>query len=641
MPGPSRVVAPLSRLFCFFVLAFSVPTLPLPAFCQTDPYLEQLQKHAILQKLPDERTWEVLLHYTRTLTGNLKSRIDDPKFFLARDGRTNPQAELMATLGEMFVPPRKDGEYTACRFPARYDWLSAKLRIDPTRLPAYQCSERDKSLGAVEANSAVLVFPVGHINSPASMFGHTLIRIDGTSKSNLISYAGNYAAITTDTNGFVYAWKGIFGGYKGYYSLMPYYIKVKEYNDLEHRDMWEYRLRLSEPEVKKMLSHIWELQNIKSSYYFLDENCSYNLLFLIEAARPELHLTDRTGVVVLPTQTIGIARESGILEDPRYRPSQGTRIRNIVSLLDSDAQQWARDLAYGAREPASLDQSGRPATDKIAMLDAAIEFLQFRLARKELEQDAFNKSYLKLLARRSALGAAPQELYNFPEPSRPEAGHPTTRIGLGGGERSGEGYLSLELQPELHALLDPDQGYLKGAQIKFFDAALDYRLPDHGFRLRTLHLVDILSLTPRDIFFKPLSWKVNTGFDTEPLRDGTDHLIYRLNTGGGFAVSSSFGGIWYTMGEVDANIGSGLRGDATIGPGLSLGALEQLADWWKLHLAASGFWYRLGDDRTLVKISADQNFRLAQNSSLSLLFSLSFANSHRTDDASLRWNYYF
>jgi hypothetical protein len=612
-----------------------------PALCQQEPYPEQMEQSAAQQELYRERTWEVLLHYTKTLTGGYQSRIDDPKFFLSPRGRTDRQAELAATLQEIFVPPLKDGDYLACRFPARFEWLSSRLGIDAARLPAYSCSERDKALSTVAGRSAVLVFPVGHINSPASMFGHTLIRIDGASKSNLVSYAGNYAAATTDTNGFVYAWKGLFGGYQGYYSLMPYYIKVKEYNDLEHRDMWEYRMKLSETEVQQMLNHIWELQGIKSSYYFLDENCSYNLLFLIEAARPGLHLTEKTGLFVLPTQTISIARDSGILEEPRYRPSQGTRIRNILALLDGNGQRLARDLAYGVRDPDQLEASSLARTQKIAILDAAAEFEQFRLARKELTQDDFNKSYLKLLAQRSRQGAAPEGLYNFRQPPGPESGHPGSKVALGAGLRRGEAYGALEIQPALHTLLDPDRGYLRGAQIKFLDTSLDYRIVPEELRVRSLHLVDILSLTPRDTFFKPMSWKVNTGLDSEALRNGKDYLIYRLNTGTGYAVSSFSGGIWYALGEIDVNAGAKLRAGVTVGPGLSAGAVEQLTDWWKLHLAASGFVYQLGDDRIVTKLFAGQNFRVARNNSLSLEYGLEFVNRHRVEDARLLWNYYF
>ncbi|GFO67672.1 hypothetical protein GMLC_12510 [Geomonas limicola] len=633
---PARLLASIATLGFLVSLVFPVPASAQPA---EDPYLVELQQRAVQQSLATERTWEVLLHYTRPWKGGIKSRIDDPAFFLAPGGRSEPQLELLATLAQMFKTPDRDGAYLACRFPARFAWLTSRLGIDPARLPEYRCSERDKALAAVEGRSAVLVFPVGHINSPASMFGHTLIRIDGSSKSSLISYAGNYAAVTTDTNGFVYAWKGIFGGYKGLYSLMPYYVKVKEYNDLEHRDMWEYPLNLSPDEVKAMLNHLWELQNITSSYYFLDENCSYNLLFLIEAARPSLQLTKRTGLLVLPTQTIDIALHSGILELPRYRPSQGTRIRHLGSFLDDAGRQTSWRLAHGAASPDELGRLDKK--QQIAAHDAAIEFLQVRLARRELSQEEFNQKYLKLLAQRSALGAAPEELYRIPEPARPESGHQSSRASLGAGLRRGEPYAALGFQLALHTLMDPDQGYIRGAQIKFLDTALDYRLPDDGMRLRSLHLVDILSLTERDLFFKPLSWKVSTGWDTELLRDGTDHLIYRLNTGGGVAGGSPFGGIWYGLGEVDVNLGTGLRGDAALGLGVSAGALEQLTPWWKLHLSASIFSFELGDQRTRIKLSLDQNLRLAQNDSLSLLYSRQFVNRHHVEDVSLLWNHYF
>lgn len=636
----TRAIKAVAALRLILPCLASLLSLAAPATSAEYPYLAQLQKAATEQKLSEERTWEVLLHYTKTLSGGYQSRIDDPAFFLSPQGRVDREGELAATLNGFFVPG-KDGEATACRFPARFHWLSSRLGIDPTRLPDYSCSEMDKALAAVSGHSAVLVFPVGHSNSPASMFGHTLIRIDSDSKSNLISYAGNYAAETTDTNGFVYAWKGLTGRYRGFYSLMPYYIKVKEYNDLEHRDMWEYRLKLSEAEVKKMLDHIWELQNIKSSYYFIDENCSYNLLFLIEAARPELHLAEKTRFFVLPTQTIDIALDSGVLGEPSYRPSQGTRIRNIVGQLDGEKRQMARDLAYGVRAPESLEQSPAAGSEKIEMLDAAIEFVQFRLARKELSQEDFNRSYLQLLSQRSRLGAAPVGLYDFAEPSRPESGHSSSKFATGLGVRRGEGYAELEVQLALHSLLDPDQGYLRGSQIQFLDTVLDYRLPAEEVRLRSLHLVDIFSITPRDVFFKPMSWKVNTGLDTEVLRNGRDYLMYRLNAGGGFAVSSWRGGIWYALGEIDVNAATQLRAGVTAGPGLECGALEQITDWWKLHLSASGFLYRLGDDRTAFKVSAGQNFRLTQNNSLSAIYAVQFVNRHRVGDGRVLWNYYF
>ena len=625
----------------FGVLILALIIAPATAFCQESDYLENLVREAGRLKLHEERGWRALLHYGKGFTGKYKSKIDDIKFFNSPEGRSDPGAELEATLRSFFLAESKDGQNSICRYPARYAWLAERLHIDQSQLPIASCSERDSSLGAIEAKSAVLVFPVGHINSPASMFGHTLIRIDGSGKSSLISYAVNYSAANTDSNGVIYAWKGLTGGYKGYYSLMPYYDKVREYNDLEHRDMWEYKLSLTAPEVRRMLDHIWELQNIESSYYFLDENCSYNLMFLIEVARPELQLTNRAGFFVLPSDTVQIAMNNGIIEDVKYRASQGTRIRNILSQLDPAGQQIAHDLSFQTDDPARVNQLPLPTTEKIKILDLASGFVQFRFSRNEIAKDAYSRSYLKILSARSALGGAPEDLYKIEEPSRPDEGHGTTKLSAATGVHRGELFGELNIRPEFHALLDPNQGYLPGAQIKFLDTSVRYGADAEAFYLKSLHILDIVSISPRDMFFKPVSWKVNTGFDREMLHDRQEHLIYRLNTGGGFSYASPFGGIWYLLGELDINAGPDFRAFVAAAPGFSLGMTEQLSQSTKLLLTLSGFWYLAGDDRTSVKAAAALNRRLTQNNSLSLETSYEYMNREPVSDVALRWNYYY
>jgi hypothetical protein len=126
------------------------------------------------------------------------------------------------------------------------------------------------------------------------MYGHTLLRVDAKDqdeKTRLLAYAINYAANTNETNGVAFAINGLFGGYPGTFSMMPYYLKVREYSDMENRDVWEYELNLSPDVVDRVLMHVWELGPIYFDYYFFDENCSYYLLELLEAARPDMNLT--------------------------------------------------------------------------------------------------------------------------------------------------------------------------------------------------------------------------------------------------------------------------------------------------------------------------------------------------------------
>ena len=301
-------------LFCF-------KPLPCSSFRQfraragqgSEAYLRTLVAAAQQKNLYADRYWNILLHYKSSWSG-MTSLVDDPKFFLSSEGKTNPQAELEATLAAFFQAPALGDDHPQCRFVARYAWLKEQLNIDEAKLPSVTCAKYREALGNIRMLSAALIFPAAYGNGPASMFGHTLIRIDSTLKSELLSYAVNYAAHAEDSNGFVYTFKGLFGFYKGYYSILPYYEKVKEYNNIEHRDIWEYHLNLSEPEVRRMVMRIWELKDTYSDYYFFTENCSYNLLFLLEAARPAVDLTpfrERARFWVIPSDTIRAVVESG------------------------------------------------------------------------------------------------------------------------------------------------------------------------------------------------------------------------------------------------------------------------------------------------------------------------------------------
>ena len=59
--------------------------------------------------------------------------------------------------------------------------------------------------------------------------------------------------------------------------------------------------------------------------------------------------------------------------------------------------------------------------------------------------------------------------------------------------------------------MDPDDGYVEGAQINLFDLRGRYYFKEEQARLHSLRLIDIFSLATRDKFFRPVSWKVNTG----------------------------------------------------------------------------------------------------------------------------------
>ncbi|MDY7031383.1 MAG: DUF4105 domain-containing protein [Thermodesulfobacteriota bacterium] len=628
----------VSPVFLFIIL-FPFLLFPQHVSSADDSYVNSLISLAEEKGLFKEKYWKILLHYKDTLFGQ-KSLIDDPAFFLAKNGKNDPKAELEATLRAFFRNSGK-GDPAVCRFIARFTWLKKQLNIDVSELPLGRCSAFDNVIGRIKPTSVALIFPAEYMNNPASMFGHTLINIESGVKSKLLAHTINYSAFTGETFGPLFAFKGVFGFYRGYYSMLPYYEKVREYSDISQRDMWEYELNLTEEEVRKMLMHLWELQNIYSQYYFFTENCSFNLLFLLDAARPSLDLTKSFRLSVIPIDTVKEIQEKGLVVNVDYRPSKSTKIRYIASQLNDIGQKLALLIAEEEMHPVEIIDSHMGLEEKIITLDLAIEYIQYRYVKKEIDRERYTSVFLKTLKARSKLRASSEKLYELPVPDQPEKGHGSNRLGLGFGFQDGDLFEEVRYRPAYHSLLDDDRGYDPGAQIQFGNFNLRYYSEDDRLVLERFDIIDIISLAHRDRFFKPYSWKFSTGFNRKYLYDGRDHPVARVNTGGGFSYYKDRVGLYYCMVETDLNVSSRLDDSFALGIGPSIGLKGKVNKTWLIHVGASSIYYPLGDTHWDLKVSLDQNFTINRNNSVVLECSWNKSFDHDYGEFVLMWNLYF
>lgn len=543
-------------LFLFLLLPQPLPALETGSLADA----------AVGRALHRSRAWQVLLHY-RLRGGEVTSLVDDPRFFLSPAGKRDPESELRALSEGIMEDPSKGDDHVRCRFPARSEWLIGELGLSKESLPSPSCRKLDGFLSDLNPEVAHLVFPSAHNNGPASMFGHTLVRIGREGGSDLLSHAVNYAAHADDTNGLLYAVKGIFGLYPGYYSILPHFEKLKEYGDLEHRDVWEYRLELTRGEVRRMALHVWELQEISSDYFFFDENCSFNLLFLIEAARPSLELAreywDRVGFWVMPVDTIQVLRKKGVLGGVAYRPSLATRISHAAALLPPETRDWARQTGAGERDAASIDPGLSPRERAIA-LELAAEYTRYLYSTRAIPLDVYQKRFHGILRERSRLQAV-EGMPQPPRPAEPESGHPPGRVTISYGWWKNRRYVEVEGRPAYHDLLDPPDGYTRGAQIGFMTVAGRWYPEEESLKLERVIPVDILSIATRDTFFRPVSWKVRGGVERFPVRDLPRALGGRLETGGGVA--------WELPGSLTASLfaDADLRMSGRLPDGFSIG----------------------------------------------------------------------
>ncbi len=557
-----------------------------------DPtYLAELVARARALRLARDPGWLRLGHWRpRLLRGGWKSEADGAAFFRAPRGKTDPAAELEATLaGFLDASPAQDElDDAQCRFPARFAFLAGKLGFDPARLPPRRCPRFEEFFGRIRPQGVTVVFSSYYLNNPASSFGHTLLRLDkapeaiGGKHFELLDYGVDYAATVDTGNALLYAAKGLLGFFKGEFKAYPYYYKVREYGDYESRDLWEYDLALTPAEVALLGAHVWELGGTWFDYWYLDENCSYHVLRALEGVAPRLDLLPHVGrFVVLPSDTIqALFRTPGLVRRVHYRPSIRTQFEARARSLSAEELRAVERLA---RDPAAPLDPAAPAATRVTVLDAAVDLLDLRHARGLIEgkDPAAARDRQALLERRAALGvpSAPLEIPT-PELRRPERGHGSSRIGLGGGAaRDGGGTVLLDARLALHDLGDPADGYPPLAQIEFLPLRLRWTPRERRLDLDDVSLVRVLSLNPVNRFDTRPSWRMRLGATT--VRDGgCDRCVaFAAELGGGFA-AADLGGALDLLGTADVELLASPRLDGAGGsgwrPGVGPSALARL-----------------------------------------------------------------
>ncbi|MCQ2046457.1 membrane protein [Stutzerimonas stutzeri] len=590
-----------------------------------------------LHRLADETYWHSLGHYERGKLGGWRSYVDDDDFFLAEGGEQDPAAELAATLTALYAPATQGDRHAQCVYPARSRWLREQLNL--TDLPAVECSEFATWYAEVAPHSAVLVFPAAYLNSPSSMFGHTLLRIDqaniDTQGSPLLSSALNFGAFIEGLdNSILYAWKGLMGGYPGLFSLLPYREKIGEYSRLENRDLWEYRLNLTPDETGRMLEHVWELKQIRFDYFFFDENCSYRLLELLEIARPGLRLTAQFPLTAIPADTVRAVIDAGLVEGIDYRPSRERELLARTEPLETEELNWVRQLAD---DPQLLEQSGYlelPAERRALIQDGAYRLVRYRVTGEERDAANAAQSYRLL----QAINRNPPPRLEVERPILPEYGHESRTLQFGLGSHGDRAFAEYGLRMAYHDLLDNLEGFPMGAQIEIAQLRMR-QYEGNRWTLQRLDLAGIRSLTPVTPLLRPWSWQVAAGLERVPEAD-QDRLVGHLNGGGGFTWQFGDGLLGFALATAR------LEHNPDFGAAISPAAGFDSGLLWRnragnLLLEARGDYFHNGEVRR--RISFAQQFELYDDIGLRLGLERSF--SHRAEaetevQLQLRWYYY-
>ncbi|AZC65824.1 DUF7840 domain-containing protein [Pseudomonas chlororaphis] len=594
--------------------------------------------HSRLQQLANDPFWISLGHYETAKLGGWRSYVSDPKFFLAANGAEHPDAELKATLDALYAPASSGNQHAQCVYPARTRWLKAQLNLSD--LPAVDCNEFNQWFKDVSPHSTVMIFPAAYLNSPSSMFGHTLLRIDQADvQSNhtaLLSYAINFGAyIEGSDNSILYAWKGLMGGYPGLFALVPYQEKLSEYRSLENRDLWEYRLNLTQAETERMVEHVWELKQIKFDYFFFDENCSYRLLELLQVARPSLRLTEQFPLTAIPTDTVKAVKEAGLVEKIEYRPSRERELLERAKPLSNDEQQWVLKVSADQQQLQEPAFKALPRDRQALIIDAAYRLERYRANGQERDPQRAQRSFELL----RAINRNPPPELLIERPGLPEDGHESRTWQVGVGTRGDQAFGEYGLRMAYHDLNDNAEGFPLGAQIEILQMKLRQYEGNH-WQLQQLDLATIRSLTPRNELLQPWSWQVTGGLERVPGKHDDETLVSHVNGGGGGTWQLSENMLGFALGTVRVEHNADFAGFITPAAGFNTGLL------WKnplgnFSLEAKGDYFTNGEVRR--SLSLNQQWELSRNLGLRLSAQREFSHLATAENEvmlELKWYHY-
>lgn len=627
-------------------------------------YLDELINNVNNSALHLDPQWRALLHADLSSIALWeKSLIDGKAFFLSPNGKTDFHGELLATLRAFFATEPMNDNHPQCKFPARFKWLKNKLQIDDGQIPHPTCSELQEWYTALNPHKLVLVFPSSFLNNPASAFGHTLLRVDslsGNSSAPLLSYAINYSADTKDENALLYAAKGIFGGYEGFFSIGPYYKKVTQYSDIENRDIWEYELKFTPDEVSFAILHLWEILSISFDYYYFDDNCSFLLLSFLNVMRPSLDLTKNLPPWVIPVDSIrAIAKNQSVTTQSMiakkiFRPSNATILRHRLNESSDQVKNLALDIAKNPDFKHFLESNSSTLEDvepssladeltneqKAEALELAFERLSYyKLSAKEVVKEEDRLHALAILRERSNIPVT-LPTPNVPTPSiSPELGHKTFKVGaLVGYNDDSNLFHEYNLRPAYHDLLDPKEGFSLGSEIQFFDLRLRHE-EERSLSIESFTPLKIVSLSPKNHLMNPISWKLELSFERQIIENQNDPMFFLSNV--------KFGQSWqiknlisYALLGPSAEIARHTKSDVTLGTSGEAGIIVQISNSQDLILSAQANRFSIGESYSSYKLESTYRITLSSDIALRILARKQYGFHHSKLETGLEVDFY-
>lgn len=578
----------------FFMLNLNSPY----ALGQTSHILvNELVSKAEKLDLHLDPVWLALLH-----TSGDEPHITDESFLLSSSNYSTKN-ELLKTILILFEEPNNNSSH--CKFPARLKWLSNKLDIPYPQLS--HCTELQEFLGKAPADDIALVYTSENLSQPSSMMGHIFLKISGTGTSRRATeHAISFFTEIQGINVPKIIFESLVTGKKGYYALSPYQQKLDYYLKDEQRNVWEYKLDISNFNRSLLHYHIWELKDTQLEYLFDDYNCATVINYMLATVNPALYDPDTQ--TYSPLDVVKRVNSTGMVSEVNVYPSDKWKIRmltpyvssNVIDAIKATASSEGLDAVVAATHSSQ---------EQFVALEIAESHLRF--TDKDRDQVDTNLLYEKLSEQQSALGTEYFiDISGFKSPIKT----PPDSQSYGGLKSLNKStYLLLGILPASHHLMDDNRQYFSENELRLGDLSVLIPTDNPGIKLDSLHLYSIKSIIPYDSLTGGVSGKFSVAIQKH--YDSTlDHRLSGEISGGlglGYAIQKD--SVLYAM----MGPGLGTRpGNTYLFSDIELGWIANLAWSSKLGLSINTIYNQLDNRKTYLNTKLSYAIRLSNQLSI-------------------------
>ena len=567
-----------------------------------------------LESLSRDRSWLRLLHLSAPNTQVLSD-----SFYLSK--LPAKKVDLFAELQTNLQQAQTNSQYR-CQFPARDQWLRSHF-LEKAFAAKTACAELERWKASQSIRSVSIVYPDHSLESSLGVFSHTFLKFNSAQRplTSRLNVALSFSAQFDPKDSILkLASMGFFGGYIGKFTMTNYYTEVNRYGEDESRDIFEYELNLSKSEIDFLLDHVWEIKEADFRYYFLNGNCSYHLLTLLEIARPDLDLTSHYHFVTVPLESLKLVlAQKNMIKSQHWLPGKETRHEQLVKSLSAKAfalyKTWRNQKQVdGFLE--SLRRASLAPEEKAALLDLLAESPELRS---------------QVLNLRSQL-SPPHDPIEQSISTDLQNSHGAQMISLGAGsQQSSSNWTQFRYRFVLHNLLDPFEGYFKNITMEALDLRLHYT-SDEQFENSSFTLINALVLKPWNEDQHFLTWQGQSR-----IHDFL-HQPYWQNSGG-LGLTKNFDGFdLYTLAIADTELDRNEKNGLGLFSGGSVGLALTIFEKYKFRANLDHLWpLQSNHDTDFWQGEVQGSFSTSSRYSLQL----SLVNSWREQSALLESLTYF